>query len=567
MKTNKSKVVIVVLTLILVIGAALTGCSVSNSDAQTTTTAPTSLDVSYSDEDMDASWNPELATYVTLKDGGSTIDGTGIAINSSTDTITVNQAGTYVFTGSLSTGQIVVDAGKDDSVHLVLNQVEISCSDGPAISVNMCDKTVISIEKGSDNTVSGGEAAVTTDSDTKDALDAAIYSLKDLTINGSGSLEVTSDKGNGIKTKDDLVITGGKITVNAANDALRGRDSVAILDGTFTLNAGDDGIQSNNDEDLSKGWISIDGGSYRIDAKQDGLKAETLLQVTSGRMNIKSGEDALHSNTNILVADGTIHINAGDDALHADSMLAVKGGTLRIKQCYEGLESLVIDVSGGTIDLKAEDDGLNGAGGNDGSSQSQDSPQQDNFAAVEGCIITISGGTLSINAGGDGIDSNGDLAFSGGTVNVSGPTNDGNGPMDYNGTCKVTGGTLAIAGSAGMAQSPSDSSTQSSITVFFQKTMAAGTKISVKDSDGKTILSYAPFKEFESIVLSSKQLKQGETYTIYSGSVKCTDVSLSSIVTSISSDGTAASAGGAGQGNPPGQNSHSTQDSTTSATP
>ena len=548
-------------------GFTLTGCSSASSDAQTIATAPTSLDVSYSTEDLDASWNPSLATYVTLKDGGSTIDGTGVTIKSSTDTIIISQPGTYVLTGSLKSGQIIVDAGKADLVHLILAQVDISCADGPAILVKMCDKTVVTLEKGTDNIVSGGEKAMTNDSDTNDALDAAIYSLKDLTVNGTGSLEVSSDKGNGIKTKDDLVITDGIITVKAANDALRGRDSVAIQNGTFTLTAGDDAIQSNNDEDLSKGWISIDGGTYAINATQDGLKAETLLQVNKGNLDIQSGEDALHSNTNMLVADGKINIDAGDDGLHADSLLNVTGGTIEISNSYEGLESLVLNISGGTINLKAEDDGLNGAGGNDGSSQSQDSPQQDSFAAVEGCIIDISGGTLTINAGGDGIDSNGDLAFSGGTVYVTGPTNDGNGPMDYNGTCKVTGGTLAIAGSAGMAQSPSDSSTQRSITVFFQKTLAAGTKISVKDSDGNTILSFAPVKEFESIVLSSKQLKKGETYTIYSGSTKCTDVTLSSIVTSISSDGSPASASGTGQGNPPGQNSHTSQDSSTSATP
>ncbi len=546
MKETKIKVFIITLALVVVMAFALSGCSSTATDnSETSATAPTSLDVTYSDEDMDSSWNADLATYVTLKDGDTTVDGTGVTISS--DTITITQSGTYVLTGSLSDGQIVINADKEDLVHLVLNQAKINCSDGPAILAKMCDKTIITLEKGSDNSVSGGDSYQTTNTD---ALDAAIYSVKDLTLNGAGSLDVTSDKGNGIKTVDDLVITGGVINVDAANDALRGRDSIAINGGTFTLTAGGDALQANNDKDVTKGWISIDGGTYTIDATGAGLKAESLLQINDGTLDINSDDDALHSNTNMRVTGGNIKIDAGDDALHADALLNIVDGTIKVNSCYEGLESLVIEVSGGNISLKAEDDGLNGAGGNDSSSTSQDQGQQDNFASVDGCSVTISGGTLTVVAGGDGIDSNGDLYFSGGTVYVSGPTNDGNGPMDYNGTCEVTGGTLAIAGSAGMAQSPDDTSTQCSITVFFTSTKSAGTTISVKDDDGNTVISYTPVKEFESIILSSDELKTGETYSIYAGSTKCTDITLSSVVTSISSDGSAASSTGNGHGGP-----------------
>jgi hypothetical protein len=559
-KKNPKSVILALIVNTLLIGA-LVGCTTTNKDATPTTTvsgiAPTSLQVEYSTEDMDATWNPENATTITMNNKASTVDGAGAKVISGTNVIQITKAGTYVLTGVLTNGQIIVEASVDDLVHIVLKNASITCTSGAALSVVSCDKTIITLEKNTTNSVTGGEATST--DTTVDVEDAAIYSKKDLTVNGSGTLNVNGTLGNGIETKDDLVVTGGIININAANDALRGRDSIAINGGTFTLNTKGDGLQSNNDINLEKGWISIDGGTFHITADDAGLKAESLLQVTKGNLTITSDFDSLHSNTNMNITGGILQLTAGDDALHSDTLMNITGGTINISTCYEGLESTEININGGEINLNAEDDGLNAAGGNDGSSQSSGAPQQDNFAADEDCNINISGGTLSINAGGDGIDSNGSIHFSGGTVTVSGPTSDRDAPMDYNGSCLVTGGTLAIAGSSGMAQSPSDTSSQDSVTIFFNSTISAGTSISVLDSSGNKVITFAPAKAFSSIVLSSPKFVDGETYTIYSGATKLTTVTLDDTVNAISSDGSAVQS----HGNQPG----SQPDGSNSATP
>jgi hypothetical protein len=537
-----------VLTVTMAGCTTTSGTETDDGTATVDGVAATSLNVQYSTEDMDASWDAAKATTITLSDSESTVDGSGANVISGTNAIQITKAGTYVVSGNLPDGQIIVEAGGDDLVRIVLDNASITYKDGAAISVVECDKTIITLAESSSNSVSGGiEDAADSSSIVEDA---AIYSEKDLTINGSGGLKVEGTLGNGIETKDDLVITGGSITVNAANDALRGRDSIAINSGTFILTAGGDGLQANNDVDKDQGWISIDGGIFKINVSDAGLKAESLLQVTAGKLTIDSDYDSLHSNTNMNVTGGTISVSAGDDALHSDTLLNISGGTIKISTCYEGLESTEINVSGGKINILAEDDGLNAAGGNDGSSQASGAPQQDNFAADESCIINISGGVLNVNSGGDGLDSNGSITISDGTVNVSGPTSDRDAPMDYNGTCIVTGGTLAIAGSAGMAQSPSDTSSQDSITVFFNGTMSAGTKITVVDASGNKVLSYTPEKAFASIVLSSPDLAEGETYTIYSGSTKLTSVTLDSTVNAISSDGSAVQSNSGQPGQP-----------------
>ena len=564
------------LTAALIAISGLTGCS-SSSTASTAAnsnaaaaTGLAAITVQYSSEDLDISWDPGSATAITLQGNSISVAGAGAAVKGSTLTITAG--GAYVLSGALADGQIVVDAGKDDVVRLVLNGVSLNCTNGPAIYAKQAKKTIVILAQDSGNTVSDGTAYTLAGG--KDDPDAAIFSQDNLTINGTGSLTVNGRYNHGIATKDDLVITGGNITVTAAGDGLRGRDSIAVNGGAITIEAGGDGLQANNDEAADKGWISLDGGVFNITAGEDGIQAETQLQVTEGKVTLTTGggsvnastsgsgdprpewgqrqttaagtagvegtssakglkagagilisgglihidssDDAIHSNGEILIKGGVLTISSGDDGIHADSALAVDGGEILISQSYEGLESAAITINGGTICLTAKDDGFNAAGGNDGSSQGG-RPGENSFKSDSAYFIRITGGYISINAGGDGIDSNGALYFNGGAVLVSGPTSNNNGPLDYNGSCEVTGGTLAIAGSSGMAQSPGTSSSQNSITVIYRATQAAGTLAALTDESGKTVLAFAPAKAYQSIVFSSPLLEQGKTYTLISG--------------------------------------------------
>jgi len=532
---------------LLLLAGCLSGCgraTTTNGSAATavetaaaTATGLTSLTVEYSEADLAGTWDAAAATRIALADSGSTSDGGGVTVVGST--VTIAAAGTYVLSGSLNHGQIVVQAGDGDKVQLVLAGAAITNPDGPAILCLSGDKTTLTLADGTKNQVSDGSSYDLAEGE--DEPNGAIFSKTDLTVNGSGDLTVDGNYQNGIVAKDDLVITGGHITVTAINDAVKGRDSVAVKDGTFSLSTkSGDGIQSSNDEDPAKGWIAIDGGSFTIQSGGDGVQAESLLQVDGGSLRVTAADDAIHANTNLRISAGEISLTAGDDGAHADGSLLLAGGSVLVSKSYEGIEASAITVSGGTVDVTAEDDGFNAAGGSDGSAQQGGAP--DSFAADSNVLIRISGGSILVNAGGDGIDSNGSLYFKGGQVVVHGPTGNGNGPLDYNGDCQVTGGTLAIAGSSGMAQSPSDSSSQCSVTVLFTTAQAAGSTAVLADGNGKEVLSYTGDKTYQAIVFSNPDLVQGQTYTLLVDGRKLTEVTPTSVVTRIADDGSAAAA-------------------------
>jgi hypothetical protein len=208
---------------------------------------------------------------------------------------------------------------------------------------------------------------------------------------------------------------------------------------------------------------------------------------------------------------------SGDDGIHADAALEISGGDVSITKSYEGIESSLITINDGNIHIVASDDGFNAAGGADGSSVNG-RPGQNNFESPGGDnYLYINGGYTVVNAAGDGIDANGAIEMTGGTVIVSGPTNNGNGALDYLGSFKISGGFLVAAGSSGMAQSPSEASTQYSLMVNFDAMQPAGTLFHIETEDGADVLTFMSSKEYQSVVLSSPELEKGETYLVYTG--------------------------------------------------
>ena len=170
--------------------------------------------------------------------------------------MTITAAGTYVVSGSLDDGQIVVDTEDKETVRLVLNGADITCSTSAPIYVKSADKIILILADGTENQVTDGDSYVLEDAES-DEPNAAIFSKSDLTINGDGSLIVKANYNDGIASKDDLKIVSGDITVDAVNDAIKGRDCIGVKDGTIKVTAGGDGLQSTNDEDPEKGFICI----------------------------------------------------------------------------------------------------------------------------------------------------------------------------------------------------------------------------------------------------------------------------------------------------------------------
>ncbi|TBL70716.1 carbohydrate-binding domain-containing protein [Paenibacillus thalictri] len=561
--------------------AGATSASSSASAAETAGVETVSLDAAkqanFKAKDEQIEWSQAESTAITLSDAGASVAGAGAAAEGGIVTITA--AGTYVVAGSITSGQIVVDAPKDALVHIVLNGARITNSVGPAMHIKQSDKTIVTLQDGTDNAVSDGTAYADT---SEDAAVGAIFSKSDLTINGTGKLTVIGQKSDGLVSKDDLKIISGTIDVQAADDGIIGRDLFAVKDGVITIQAGGDGIKTTNDTAADKGIVAITGGTFTITSANDGIQAESSMAISGGTFNIVAGggsaasakahqeeqprgfgdrasmqqqpqaqadsadtpsakalkakgaiaiadgtfqidaaDDAIHSNNSIAIAGGQYSLATGDDAIHADKTVSISNGTIDIAKSYEGIEGTNIDIAGGSIHLVSQDDGVNVSGGD-----SQPAGGGRGEPGATNGKLTISGGYLYVDAAGDGLDSNGSIAMTGGTVIVDGPTDNGNGALDYDGTFEQSGGTLIAAGSAGMAQAPSDSSTQRAVHMTFPSTLQAGTLVTLTDSSGKTVTAFAPAKSFGSIVISTPELKAGEAYTISTGgssSGKATD--------------------------------------------
>lgn len=221
------------------------------------------------------------------------------------DTITISDEGTYILSGSLNDGQVIIDADENAKIQLVLDNVSINCDTSAAIYVRQADKVFVTLADGSENTLSNTSDFVAIDDNN---IDGVIFSKSDLTLNGSGTLTVNAAFGHGIVSKDDLVITSGTYVITAARHALSGKDSVRIADGVLTLDAGTDGIHSENADKDGKGFIYIADGTITIKADSDGIDAEETLQIDGGSMTIAAGDDGVHSDRDLIITDGTIDV-------------------------------------------------------------------------------------------------------------------------------------------------------------------------------------------------------------------------------------------------------------------
>ncbi len=498
MKMKTIKKITVIPLIIATIIFTVTGCTQSSTEAtatqaentvsQETSTEANSITTNaqgtYTDKDLDASWDVATSTLIELTGNSASINGAGASATGSI--ITINAAGNYLINGQLDDGQIIVEAGENDDVHLILNGISIYNETTSPIFVKRADKVILTLADGTENMLEDGSNYVFED-ESIDEPNATLFSDADLTINGLGSLSVKSNYNNAIGSKDDLVIISGTFIIDSKNHALHGRDSITIQNGQFNLVAGGDALHSNNDEDDSKGFVIIDGGTFEI--------------------------------------------ASGDDAIHAETQLTVTGGKLDILKSYEGLEAAKILVSGGDISLMASDDGINAAGETGGNYEYRQT-----------------GGMVYVNAEGDGLDANGSFVLEGGTLTIDGPVMAMNGSLDYDGSGIIKGGTLIAAGSSGMAQTPGSDSTQNALMIYFTETQVAETEVSLVDTNGSTIAVHSPAKEFQTLLFSNDALVLNETYTLYSDGVELAKVTMSEAIMTVSDTGETVTGGFGGVG-------------------
>ncbi len=272
--------------------------------------------------------------------------------------ITISAEGVYVISGTAKECSIIVDADSSEKVQLVLDGVNITNTDTPAIYVKSADKVFVTTTDSTNQlTVTG---SFTEDGDTN--TDAVIFSKDDLVLNGVGSLTISSTD-NGISCKDDLKITGGTYTVTSTSDAFEANDSISICGGTININSQKDGLHSENDEDDTVGSVYISGGTINIDAAKNGIRATTTLTVDGGALDIDAAEGL--ESTQVEINDGTINIVAADDGINAgqksdayDIVLTINGGNTTINMGQGDTDAIDSNgdlyINGGTIDITAQ---------------------------------------------------------------------------------------------------------------------------------------------------------------------------------------------------------------------
>lgn len=250
----------------------------------------------------------EAIREIRLTGNGAEFSCGGVSANGSV--ITITAPGEYLLTGTLENGCVIVDTGAaKEKVNITLSGVDIVCPDGPAISVERADKVKLILADGTENVVtSGTEDMMESFQDDETRSGAAIDSDDDLTLKGNGSLTVKGYINSGITCKDDLKITGGSISVLAANNGLKGAKSIEVSDGTITITCGNDGLKTTSLA-AGKGNVLLSGGTITVTSGGNGISASADINVNDGKVTIISEKKPVKAGGTIAANNGTITQN------------------------------------------------------------------------------------------------------------------------------------------------------------------------------------------------------------------------------------------------------------------
>ncbi len=558
MKLTNNKIFPYILTGVLTL-TLFTGCSSSDSkEAGASQNANTSADAAavnftasemFTDRDMDASYDESSAVTITFTEEAAACSND--TVNISDSTITISEAGTYILEGSSENMQVLIDAEESDKIQLVLSDLTLSCETSAPIYVKNADKVFVTLAPDTNNTLSTTNEYIQTDDNT---VDAVLFSKADLTLNGSGSLTISSPYGHGVVSKDDLTVTGGTYSMTCARHGLSGKDSVRILDGTFYLTTTKDGIHASNDDDDMLGYIYIAGGTFTISSDDDGIHADSTLYIEGGDLDIVKSYEGLEGQT-ITILDGNISIVSSDDGINASSGSSTSDNNQMPDSDNPGDEQIPDSAPNGTApgngqipdntpDSKQIPDNAPTENAPDSENIPDNAPDNNNseiflnntgnfdMDADESCTLTISGGTLTIDADGDGIDTNGYFYMTGGTVFIAGPENNGNSALDYGISAVISGGYFLASGFSGMAQNFSSTSSQCACMVTLQTPAdSSASTIKLTDSNGTTLLTHTTAKSYNSVIFSCPELTVGDTCTLYTGETT-QDITITDIITS-----------------------------------
>lgn len=468
--------------------------------------------------DLNGDWDASNPTAtITLNGDSAKVSGNGAYYNDGS--VVITGAGYYVFSGTLDGGNIVVDAYDSSKVFILLNGVDVYCSDDACLRVENAEKVFLTLAAGTENRMESGETYSQTALD--DNTGGTIFAHDDLTINGSGSLDIVANYKHGVDANDDFKITGGTITVTAPEDGLHVNDSFRLVNASLTISVGDDGIHSDTD-------IYIESGTLLITECYEGVEAP-IIEVAGGDIMIYPTDDGFNANGG----------SGGFEGFGGGGMMGGGGMGGGFGRRGESADSKDGEFSGERPDFGNFDGEMPDIGDFDG-----EMPTPPDWSESDGedteTYIRITGGSIMIineNAqDADGLDSNGSIYIEGGTILVSLNGNGSNNAIDYGsesgGVAEISGGTIIAAGGASMAESFDSTSTQPSIA--YTTSAAAGTTVTLKDASGNVLLTWDVPCSFTYLTLSCPGMTLGETYTLAIGDSE-EEVTLEESVTALGS--------------------------------
>ena len=483
---------------ILLLGGCQTVSKNSSSESETAASPTSVIDASslFSDRDLSGSYDDSTAISIQLEDTSIICNSDSVSIDGTQ--ITLLDEGTYIVSGTLSDGQIAVNADDTDKVQIVLSDADITSSSSAAIYSLNADKLFLTSAEGTDNTLTNSGSYASID---ENNIDAVIFSKTDLTLNGSGNLTINAQAGHGVVSKDDLTITGGNYFVTASEHGIAGKDSLAISGGSFQITSGKDGLHAENTDDTAKGFLYIKDGTYVIHAQGDAISASKALQIDGGTFDLTAGEGSAsvtmpaedsfapggHGKQPAEPSQGkrwgeqpshlsgaeqpSETVNSESETDSTENSISQKGikseGTLLINDCTFTVDSSddcihssgALTVISGGFTISSGDDAIH----------ADDAVSIENgtfsipycYEGIEGLSITIDGGSFHITSHDDGFNAAGGadssgfggrdepfassedtfIVINGGEITV---TSNGD-CLDSNGNLSINGGTLDLS--------------------------------------------------------------------------------------------------------------------------
>jgi len=443
----------------------------------------------FSSRDFEVGYDETTSAVIQLE--GDAATSTSNAVRISGRTVTITDEGTYIISGTLNDGMIIVNADKTDKIQLVFDNVSINSETTAPVYILKADKVFITLAHDTENTLSNGGTFTAVD---ENNVDAVIFSKEDLTLNGSGILTINSPAGHGIVSKDELALTSGTYHITAASHGLQGKDNVCIANADINITSGKDGIQAENADDTNLGFVYIESGTFNIISEGDGISASAYMQIDDGTFSIASGggsanavmksndfrggfmgggrrgpgfnagniaggaaststEDnstsskGIKATGNLAINGGSFNIDAADDAIHSNASITVNGGTFQIATGDDAFHADdTLTVVSGTINITKCYEGLEAlhvkiSGGDitlyasDDGLNAAGGTDQSGFGGMRG-NDRFGGGRPGVSS------SNGSIVISGGKLYI----NAGGDGIDANGTLTISGGYTVVCG-------------------------------------------------------------------------------------------------------------------------